>query len=239
MGANMLLRVENIDTYYGLSHVLQDVSLEIDTDEIVTLVGRNGAGKTTTLKSILGITPVSSGRILFKDEDISALSTHLVVQRGISYVPEERRIIPGLSVRENLKLALLKSKNRDREEEMIDRVSQYFPVLRDRLTQEGASLSGGEQQMLAIARVLVTDPDVMLIDEPTEGLMPVLVELIGEMIQTINSEGVTILLVEQNMEMALSISQRAYVMDEGRIQSFGPAQEILADEEIQRRYLSV
>ncbi|NQU14441.1 MAG: ABC transporter ATP-binding protein [Desulfobacteraceae bacterium] len=235
----MLLRVENIDTYYGLSHVLQDVSLEIDTDEIVTLVGRNGAGKTTTLKSILGITPVSSGRILFKDEDISALSTHLVVQRGISYVPEERRIIPGLSVRENLKLALLKSKNRDREEEMIDRVSQYFPVLRDRLTQEGASLSGGEQQMLAIARVLVTDPDVMLIDEPTEGLMPVLVELIGEMIQTINSEGVTILLVEQNMEMALSISQRAYVMDEGRIQSFGPAQEILADEEIQRRYLSV
>ena len=235
----MLLRVENIDTYYGLSHVLQDVSLEVDTDEIVTLVGRNGAGKTTTLKSILGITAVSSGRILFKDEDISALSTHLVVQRGISYVPEERRIIPGLSVRENLKLALLKSKNRDREEEMIERVGQYFPVLRDRLTQEGASLSGGEQQMLAIARCLVTDPDVMLIDEPTEGLMPVLVELIGEMIQTINSEGVTILLVEQNMEMALSISQRAYVMDEGRIQSFGPAQEILADEEIQRRYLSV
>ena len=235
----MLLRVENIDTYYGLSHVLQDVSLEVDTDEIVTLVGRNGAGKTTTLKSILGITAVSSGRILFKDEDISALSTHLVVQRGISYVPEERRIIPGLSVRENLKLALLKSKNRDREEEMIERVGQYFPVLRDRLTQEGASLSGGEQQMLAIARCLVTDPDVMLIDEPTEGLMPVLVELIGEMVQTINREGVTVLLVEQNMEMALTISQRAYVMDEGRIQSFGPAQEILADEEIQRRYLSV
>ena len=235
----MLLRVENIDTYYGLSHVLQGVSLEVDTDEIVTLVGRNGAGKTTTLKSILGITPVSSGRILFKDEDISALSTHLIVQRGISYVPEERRIIPGLSVRENLKLALLKSKNRDREEEMVERVSQYFPVLRDRLTQDGASLSGGEQQMLAIARGLVTEPDVMLIDEPTEGLMPVLVEIIGEMVQTINREGVTVLLVEQNMEMALSISQRAYVMDEGRIQSFGPAQEILADEEIQRRYLSV
>lgn len=235
----MLLRVENIDTYYGLSHVLQDVSLEVDTDEIVTLVGRNGAGKTTTLKSILGITPVSSGRILFKDEDISALSTHLIVQRGISYVPEERRIIPGLSVRENLKLALLKSKNRDREEEMVERVSQYFPVLRDRLTQDGASLSGGEQQMLAIARGLVTEPDVMLIDEPTEGLMPVLVEIIGEMVQTINREGVTVLLVEQNIEMALSISQRAYVMDEGRIQSFGPAQEILADEEIQRRYLSV
>ena len=235
----MLLNVENIDTYYGLSHVLQDVSLEVDKDEIVTLVGRNGAGKTATLKSILGITPVSSGRVLFKDEDISTLPTHLIVQRGIAYVPEERRIIPGLSVRENLKLALLKSRNRDREEEMIERVAQYFPVLQDRLTQEGASLSGGEQQMLAIARCLVTDPDVMLIDEPTEGLMPLLVELIGEMVQTINSEGVTVLLVEQNMEMALSISQRAYVMDEGRIQSFGPAQEILADEEIQRRYLSV
>ena len=235
----MLLRVENIDTYYGLSHVLQDVSLEVDTNEIVTLVGRNGAGKSTTLKSILGITPVSSGRVLFKDEDISSLPTHLIVQRGIAYVPEERCIIPGLSVRENLKLALLKSKNRDREEEMIERAGNYFPVLRDRLAQEGALLSGGEQQMLAIARCLVTDPAVMLIDEPTEGLMPVLVELIGEMIQTINSEGVTVLLVEQNMEMALSISQRAYVMDEGRIQSFGPAKDILADEDIQRRYLTI
>ncbi len=235
----MLLEIQNIDTYYGLSHILQDVSLEVNTNEIVTLVGRNGAGKTTTLKSILGITPVRSGRIVFNGEDISALPTHMTVQRGISYVPEERRIIPGLSVRENLKLALLKSRNRDREEEMIERVAQYFPVLQKRLTQEGTSLSGGEQQMLAIARGLVTDPDLMLIDEPTEGLMPILVEAIAEMVRTIHSEGVTVLLVEQNMEMALSISHRAYVMDEGRIQTFGPAKDILADEEIQRRYLSV
>ncbi len=235
----MLLEIQNIDTYYGLSHILQDVSLEVNTNEIVTLVGRNGAGKTTTLKSILGITPVRSGRIVFNREDISALPTHMTVQRGISYVPEERRIIPGLSVRENLKLALLKSRNRDREEEMIERVAQYFPVLQKRLTQEGTSLSGGEQQMLAIARGLVTDPDLMLIDEPTEGLMPILVEAIAEMVRTIHSEGVTVLLVEQNMEMALSISHRAYVMDEGRIQTFGPAKDILADEEIQRRYLSV
>ncbi|UCB51481.1 MAG: ABC transporter ATP-binding protein [Deltaproteobacteria bacterium] len=234
-----MLEIQNIDTYYGLSHILQDVSLEVNTNEIVTLVGRNGAGKTTTLKSILGITPVRSGRIVFNGEDISALPTHMTVQRGISYVPEERRIIPGLSVRENLKLALLKSRNRDREEEMIERVAQYFPVLQKRLTQEGTSLSGGEQQMLAIARGLVTDPDLMLIDEPTEGLMPILVEAIAEMVRTIHSEGVTVLLVEQNMEMALSISHRAYVMDEGRIQTFGPAKDILADEEIQRRYLSV
>jgi branched-chain amino acid transport system ATP-binding protein len=235
----MLLDLENIHTYYGLSHVLQDLSLSVDRNEIVTLVGRNGAGKTTTLKSILGITPVRSGRIVFKDEEISGLPTHMIVQRGISYVPEERRIIPGLSVRENLKLALLKSSNRNREEEMIERVGRYFPVLEKRLTQEGTSLSGGEQQMLAIARGLVTDPEVMLIDEPTEGLMPLLVELIAEIVRTIHREGVTVLLVEQNMEMALSISHRAYVIDEGRIQTSGPARDILADEEIQRRYLSV
>jgi branched-chain amino acid transport system ATP-binding protein len=235
----MLLRVESIDTYYGLSHILQGISLEVENREIVTLVGRNGAGKTTTLKSILGITPIRLGRIWLREVDISALPTHVIIQKGISYVPEERRIIPGLTVRENLKLALLKSKNRDREEEMIDRVAQYFPVLKDRLNQQGTSLSGGEQQMLAIARGLVTDPDIMLVDEPTEGLMPLLVEMIAEIIQNINQTGVTVLLVEQNVEMALSISHRAYVIDEGKIQSSGTAKDILADEDIQRRYLTV
>ena len=235
----MLLRLENINTYYGLSHVLQGVSLEVDSREIVTLVGRNGAGKTTTLKSILGITPVKSGRVVFHDQDISALPTHSIVQKGIAYVPEERRIIPGLTVQENIKLALLKSKNRGREEKMIDRVAQYFPVLRDRLGQEGTSLSGGEQQMLALARALVTDPEIMLIDEPTEGLMPLLVETIAEIIQTIHKSGVTVLLVEQNMEMALSISHRAYVIDEGRIQTSGDAQAILNDQEIACQYLAV
>ena len=235
----MLLRVENINTYYGLSHVLQGVSLEVDNREIVTLVGRNGAGKTTTLKSILGITPVKSGQVLFHDADISALPTHGIIQKGISYVPEERRIIPGLTVRENIKLALLKSKNRRREEEMIDRVAQYFPVLKDRLTQEGTSLSGGEQQMLAIARALVTDPEIMLIDEPTEGLMPLLVETIAEIIQAIYRMGVTVLLVEQNVEMALGISHRAYVIDEGRIQMTGEAKTILADEQVACQYLAI
>jgi branched-chain amino acid transport system ATP-binding protein len=235
----MLLRVENIDTYYGLSHILQGVTLEVERGGIVTIVGRNGAGKTTTLKSILGITPIRSGHVWLREADISALPTHTIIQRGISYVPEERRIIPGLTVRENLKLALLKSKNRDREHEMIDRVAQYFPVLKERLSQQGTSLSGGEQQMLAIARGLVTDPEIMLVDEPTEGLMPLLVEMIAEIIQSINQTGVTVLLVEQNVEMALSISHRAYVIDEGRIQSSGTAKEILENEEIQRRYLTV
>jgi branched-chain amino acid transport system ATP-binding protein len=235
----MLLRIENIDTYYGLSHVLQGVSLEVESGEIVTLVGRNGAGKTTTLKSILGITPIRSGRIWLRQVEISALPTHAIIQRGISYVPEERRIIPGLTVRENLKLALLKSRNRDREDEMIDQVLQYFPRLKERLSQQGTSLSGGEQQMLAIARGLITNPDIMLVDEPTEGLMPLLVELIAEIIQDINKTGVTVLLVEQNVEMALSVSHRAYVIDEGRIQSSGTAKDILADEDIQRRYLTV
>jgi branched-chain amino acid transport system ATP-binding protein len=235
----MLLRVESIDTYYGLSHILQGVSLEVESGEIVTLVGRNGAGKTTTLKSILGITPIRSGHVWLREADISALPTHTIIQRGISYVPEERRIIPGLTVRENLKLALLKSKNRDREDEMVDRVAQYFPILKERLSQQGTSLSGGEQQMLAIARGLVTDPEIMLVDEPTEGLMPLLVEMIAEIIQNINQTGVTVLLVEQNVEMALSISHRAYVIDEGRIQSSGTAKDILADEDIQRRYLTV
>jgi len=235
----MLLRIEQIDTYYALSHVLQGVSLEVESGEIVTLVGRNGAGKTTTLKSILGITPIRSGHVWLREADISALPTHTIIQRGISYVPEERRIIPGLTVRENLKLALLKSKNRDREDEMVDRVAQYFPILKERLSQQGTSLSGGEQQMLAIARGLVTDPEIMLVDEPTEGLMPLLVEMIAEIIQNINQTGVTVLLVEQNVEMALNISHRAYVIDEGRIQSSGTAKEILENEEIQRRYLTV
>ena len=235
----MLLRVENIDTYYGLSHILQGISLEVESGEIVTLVGRNGAGKTTTLKSILGITPIRSGHIWLREGGISALPTHAIIQRGISYVPEERRIIPGLTVPETLKLALLKSKNRDREPEMIDRVAQYLPILKERLSQHGTSLSGGEQQMLAIARGLVTDPEIMLVDEPTEGLMPLLVEMIAEIIQNINKTGVTVLLVEQNVEMALSVSHRAYVIDEGRIQSSGTAKDILADEDIQRRYLTV
>ncbi|MGB9627733.1 MAG: ABC transporter ATP-binding protein [Thermodesulfobacteriota bacterium] len=237
----MILEVKEIHTYYGQSHILQGVSLEVEKGEMVTLLGRNGAGKTTTLKSILGIVPPKSGEITFLGEKISGLAPHLISQMGISFVPEERRIVPGLTVYENLKLAMLKNKgmNKTREKEILDKVWEIFPRLRERWQQEGTSLSGGEQQMLAIARGLVSEPVLMLVDEPTEGLMPLLVQRIEEVLKEIQNDGVTILLVEQNMEMALDISQKAYVMDEGVIKYKGTADEIRRNEEVQRKYLAI
>ncbi len=237
----MILEVKEIHTYYGQSHILQGVTLEVEKGEMVTLLGRNGAGKTTTLKSILGIVPPKSGEITFLGEKISGLPPHLISQMGISFVPEERRIVPGLTVYENLKLAMLKSKgmNRAKEKEILDRVWEIFPRLRERWQQEGTSLSGGEQQMLAIARGLVSEPVLMLVDEPTEGLMPLLVQRIEEVLKEIQNDGVTILLVEQNMEMALDISQKAYVMDEGVIKYKGTAEEIRKNEEVQKKYLAI
>ena len=237
----MILEVQDVHTYYGQSHILQGVSLEVEKGEIVTLLGRNGAGKTTTLKSILGIVAPKSGEITFLDEKISGLSPHLISQKGISFVPEERRIIPGLTVYENLKLAMLKNKDKSKTQksEVLDQVMEIFPRLKDRLQQEGTSLSGGEQQMLAIARGLVSEPVLMLVDEPTEGLMPLLVQRIEEVLKEIQENGVTILLVEQNMEMALEISQKAYVMDEGVIKDKGTADEIRRNEEVQRKYLAI
>ena len=172
-------------------------------------------------------------------EDISQSPPHVISQRGISYVPEERRIIPGLTVYENLKLAILKSKNRAKEREVLDRVCQIFPRLKERWSQLGTSMSGGEQQMLAIARALVPDPALMLIDEPSEGVMPVLVEKIRDTLKEIQSHGVTILLVEQNVEMALEISTRCYLMDEGTIKFEGTPDQIQNDEALQRKYLAV
>ena len=237
----MILEVQDINTYYGQSHILQGVSLEVEKGEIVTLLGRNAAGKTTTLKSILGLVPPRSGNITFLGEKISGLPPHLISQKGISFVPEERRIIPGLSVYENLKLAMLKNKNmsKGKEKEIFERIIDIFPRLKERWQQEGTSLSGGEQQMLAIGRGLVSQPELMLVDEPTEGLMPILVERIVEVLKEIQSNGVTILLVEQNMEMALEISQRAYVIDEGVIKYKGTADEIRRNEEVQRKYLAI
>lgn len=237
----MILEVREIHTYYGQSHILQGVSLEVEKGEMVTLLGRNGAGKTTTLKSILGIVPPKSGEVTFLGEKISRLPPHLISQMGISFVPEERRIVPGLTVYENLKLAMLKNKgmSRAKEKEILDRVWEIFPRLKERWQQEGTSLSGGEQQMLAIARGLVSEPVLMLVDEPTEGLMPLLVQRIEEVLKEIQNDGVTILLVEQNMEMALDISQKAYVMDEGVIKYKGTADEIRRNEEVQRKYLAI
>jgi len=234
-----MLELKEIHTYYGLSHVIQGVSLMVEKGEIITLIGRNGAGKTTTLKSIIGLTPPRAGTVIFQGEDITHLPTHLIAQRGISFVPEERRVIPNLTVAENLKIGMLKNKDKSKNSKMLERTFAYFPRLQERLPQKGGSLSGGEQQMLTMARGLVSDPAIMLIDEPTEGLMPLLVNQIAIILQEMNKDGVTILLVEQNVEMALAISTRGYVIDQGVIQFAGLAKELQQNREIQQRYLAV
>jgi branched-chain amino acid transport system ATP-binding protein len=234
-----MLEVKEIHTFYGMSHVIQGVSLSVKRGEIVTLIGRNGAGKTTTLKSIIGLTPPRLGSITFQGEDVTHLPTHLIAQKVIAYIPEERRVIPNLTVEENLKLGMLKNKNKAKNPKLLEKAFGYFPRLQERLHQKGGSLSGGEQQMLTIARGLVSDPAIMLIDEPTEGLMPSMVEQISRILGEMNRDGVTILLVEQNVEMALSISSRGYVIDQGVIQFEGSAKELRENREIQLRYLAV
>jgi branched-chain amino acid transport system ATP-binding protein len=234
-----MLRVQNIHTYYGQSHILQGVSLRVEKGEIVLLSGRNGAGKTTTIRSIMGLVSPKSGEIHFLEEEITGVPVHVVSQKGISLVPEGRKIIPGLSVFENLKLATLKNKDRAKAGELYEQIAQIFPRLKERWTQEGTSLSGGEQQMLAIARALVADPVLILIDEPSEGLSPIMVEKIAEVLKEIQKKGTTILLVEQNTDMALEISNRCYLMDEGVIKFEGSPHEIKNNEEIQREYLAI
>jgi len=234
-----MLKIQNIHTYYGQSHILQGVSLRVEKGEIVLLSGRNGAGKTTTIRSIMGLVPPKLGEIFFWEERITGIPVHLVSQKGISLVPEGRKIIPGLSVFENLKLATLKNKDRARAGELFDQIARIFPRLKERWFQEGTSLSGGEQQMLAIARALVSDPVLILIDEPSEGLSPIMVEKIAEVLQGIQNKGTTILLVEQNTDMALEIANRCYLMDEGVIKFEGSPEEIKNNEEIQREYLAI
>jgi len=234
-----MLEVRNIHTYYGQSHILQGVSLRVNEGEIVLLSGRNGAGKTTTIRSISGLVPPKSGDIFFLEEKISGLPVHVISRKRISLVPEGRMIIPGLTVFENLKLATLKNRDKAKGKDLFDRVAQIFPRLQERWTQEGTSLSGGEQQMLAIARALVADPVLMLIDEPSEGLSPILVEKIAEVLKEIRKQGMTILLVEQNTDMALEISSRCYLMDEGVIKFEGSPAEIKGNEKIQREYLAI
>jgi len=234
-----MLKVQNIHTYYGQSHILQGVSLRVERGEIVLLSGRNGAGKTTTIRSIMGLVPPKSGEIQFLEEKITGIPVHLISQKRISLVPEGRKIIPGLSVFENLKLATLKNRDKTRSAGLLEQIAQIFPRLKERWTQEGTSLSGGEQQMLAIARALVSDPLLILIDEPSEGLSPIMVEKIAEVLKEIQRKGTTILLVEQNTDMALEICDRCYLMDEGVIKFEGSPEEIKNNEEIQREYLAI
>ena len=234
-----MLKVEQLHAWYDHSHVIQGVSFEVKRGEIVTLMGRNGAGKTSTLRTIMGLVGKCKGRIEFDGEDILALPSHARYHRGLAYVPEDRRIVPSLSVLENLQLGLLASSSRGDMSAMIDEIAEIFPRLKERLHQEGTSLSGGEQQMLAIARAMMARPRMILLDEPSEGIMPLLVDEMFELFSRMKQQGTTILLVEQNVERALSISDRAYILEQGQIVHQGDAAKLLNNAEIQEKYCAV
>jgi len=234
-----MLELRDVQTYYGNIQALKGVSLRIARGEIVTLIGANGAGKTTTLMSISGVTPPKSGAVVFLGQDVTRLSTERIVSLGITQVPEGRMIFPRLSVRENLLMGayLRKDKAVIRDDE--ERVYAMFPVLRERRTQMGGTLSGGEQQMLAIGRALLARPKLLLLDEPSLGLAPLVVENIFEIIQQINRDGVTVLLVEQNAQMALQIAHRGYVLETGRVTLEGEAKDLLNDPKVRSAYLGL
>lgn len=226
-GENML-RLEDVNTYYGYSHILQGVSLEVKEGEIVVLLGRNGVGKTTTMKTIMGLQPPKAGRILFMEDNIAGLPPHKISRKGISLIPEDRRVIPNLTVLENLRLGSLMHTKPDERESLVETAFNYFPRLKERVKHLGGNLSGGEQQMLTIARALMGRPKLMLIDEPSEGLAPKIVHEIMEIIKQLQKDGRTILLVEQHMEIAMRLSsnQRAYIMEKGRIRMGGTLDEL-------------
>jgi branched-chain amino acid transport system ATP-binding protein len=234
-----MLRVERLNAWYGASHVLQDMSLEVNAGEIVCLIGRNGAGKTTTLKSIMGLVPKMRGSVTFEGQELVGRPVHMRYGLGLGFVPEERRIVQGLSVRENLRLGLVASREKAREAELIDRIAATFPRLAERLEQTAVTMSGGEQQMLAIARAMIGAPKLIMLDEPSEGIMPVLVDEMFELFRSLKAEGTTILLVEQNVELALGLADRVYVVDHGAVVHSGSARALLADPEIQERYCAV
>ena len=242
-----MLDVQGLDAWYDRSHVVQDLHFHVGRGEIVTLMGRNGAGKTTTLRAIMGLVGKRAGRVAFDGEELLAQPTHARFHRGLAYVPEERRIVPGLTVRENLALGLTAMRAtggttaglRQRTASMIDEIAEIFPRLKERLDQDGTSMSGGEQQMLAIARAMMARPKMILLDEPSEGIMPVLVDELFALFVRMKREGTTILLVEQNVERALRVSDRAYIVDEGRIVHEGTGVALLADQAIQARYCAV
>jgi branched-chain amino acid transport system ATP-binding protein len=234
-----MLEVRYLSAWYGHSHILQGVSLDVHSGEIVTLVGRNGAGKTTTLRTIMGLVSKRQGSVRFDGEEILPLAPHARFHCGLAYVPEGRRIVPGLTVLENLRLGIIAAANRRDESRMIDRIAETFPRLKQRLDQEATTLSGGEQQMLAVARAMMAKPRMILLDEPSEGIMPILVDEMFDLFRRMKREGTTLLLVEQNVELALGISDRAYIMDQGVIVHEDEAARLLSDRSIQERYCSV
>ena len=231
-----MLEIENLHAYYGKSHILQGISMRVGEGEIVSLLGRNGAGRSTTIKTIMGeVAPV--GSIRFKNERIDGLKPHQIARRGLGYVPEDRAIFPSLTVRENLALGTKPAQSNSRWR--MDDLFGLFPVLRARADAPGGVLSGGEQQMLTICRTLMGDPDLIMVDEPTEGLAPKLVDLVRELLETIAARGVAILLIEQKLTIALNISRRLYVMGQGHIVFEGTPQDLRANQAVRKDWLEV
>jgi branched-chain amino acid transport system ATP-binding protein len=235
-----LVRVEDLHTYYGKSHILHGVSLEVGPGEVVGLLGRNGVGKSTTLKSIMGLVHPSQGRILLDGAAITGLAPHRLARLGIAYVPEDRRIFRLLTVMENLRTGFDRAGVDDaRRKLLLDKAFAYFPRLAERRSQPGGTLSGGEQQMLAIARAMMLEPKIILLDEPTEGLMPRMVSQIREIIDVLHKEGVAILLVEQNVPLTLQASQRVYIMEKGAVRHHCAASDLKVDDPVIKQYLGV
>ncbi|NLK51002.1 MAG: ABC transporter ATP-binding protein [Syntrophomonadaceae bacterium] len=232
-----MLKINNIDVFYGAIHALKDLSLTVEAGQIVTLIGANGAGKSTTLKTISGLLKPKSGNLIFQEQNITGKAAQQIVALGIVQVPEGRRVFPSMSVMENLELGAYLRKDRVAIRDDLDRVFTRFPRLQERRSQMAGTLSGGEQQMLAIGRALMARPRLMLLDEPSMGLAPLLVREIFEIIKEINQTGTTILLVEQNAHMALSIAHYAYVLETGKIVLEGPAAELAQSDKVKEAYL--
>jgi branched-chain amino acid transport system ATP-binding protein len=235
----MLLEVKELNTFYEESHILYGVSIEINQGEIVCLLGRNGVGKSTTLKSIIGLVKPRSGEIFFKGQDLTSLPSHTIAKLGVGYVPEDRRIFPTLTLRENLLMGIKPGQKKNRDGWNIEKIYKYFPALEARDKQKGGYLSGGEQQMLTIARTLMGNPDIILIDEPTEGLAPKIVETVEQVIQDIHQHNIPILLVEQNMRVALRLARRIYVMSKGKVVFHGTTEDLKGNKEVREKYLEV
>lgn len=232
-----MLSVNNLEVYYGVINAIKGISFEVKDGEIVTLIGANGAGKTTILQTLSGLVKPKSGTIQYDGEDLTKVEPHDIIKRGIAHVPEGRRIFPNMTVEDNLELGGYILKDKSQIKEGLQKAYSMFPRLEERKKQLAGTLSGGEQQMLAIGRALMTNPKIVLMDEPSMGLAPILVKEIFNIIKRINDEGTTVLLVEQNANMALSIADRAYVLETGKIVSQGSASELLENDDIKKAYL--
>jgi len=232
-----MLEVKDLKVSYGMIEAIKGISFEVNQGEIVSLIGSNGAGKSTTLRTISGIKQAKSGQILYEGQDILKSNAMKIVKAGISQVPEGRHVFKGMSVKENLLMGAYTRKDRDGLKEEMEKSFEYFPIIKERLNQDAATLSGGEQQMVAMARALMAKPKLLLLDEPSMGLAPLFIQQIFNIIEEINAAGTTVLLIEQNAKQALSISDRAYVMETGKILLSGTGQELLTSEKVQEAYL--